>query len=241
MQDIMGWSDQKTQNYHNLQWVKETGLIGLLEAICGKGGNFLEVGCGTGAMIDRIAHHYVRSVGIDPIVSLLERAPKRDGIEYYPIPLEELEYRDEFDTVLMRNILHHVQDPESAVEHVFKTVKPGGKLVVCEGVPPSSRELKFYTELFRMFDNRHILNEGDLISMFRLGGFREICLYPYFMENVDLVDWLRKVSANEAVAKQAFELHKRQDDHFRRAYEVREGDGRYTMTWRFVVVAGMKP
>lgn len=236
----MKWSEQKDSNYHNLQWVKEKGLIDHVEEACGSGEKFIELGCGTGVLLDRISKNFKHCVGVDPSISLVERAPKIENVEYQVIPLEKIEYSDEFDTVVLRNTLHHVESPEYAVKVAHRALRPGGKLVVCEGVPPSSRVQGFYENLFRFFDDRHILTEGDLIAMFRLAGFKGVNLMPYFMENVDLNDWLYKVSSSEYIAQRALEMHRKGDDHFNNVYEVNDTNGKYSMTWRFAILTGYK-
>ena len=236
----MEWSEQKDKNYHDLQWVKEKGLIDYVEESCGTGDSFIELGCGTGALLERISKNFKRCVGIDPSTSLLERAPKIENVEYQAKSLEEIEYSEEFDTVVLRNTLHHVADPEYAVRVAHRALRPGGRLVVCEGVPPSSRVQGFYENLFRFFDDRHILTEGDLIAMFRLARFEKVSLMPYFMENIDLVDWLNKVSSSEYIAQRALEMHRKGNEHFKNVYEVSDQNGNYTMTWRFVILTGVK-
>jgi len=236
----MKWSEQKDSNYHALQWVKEAGLIDHVEKVSGSGENFIELGCGTGVLIERISKNFKRCVGVDPSTSLLDRAPKIENVEYRAIPLEDIEYDGVFDTVVLRNTLHHVEDPDRAVKIAYRALRPGGKLVVCEGVPPSSRVHGFYENLFRMFDDRHILNESDLIAMFRIAHFENVNLFPYFMENVDLIEWLEKVSSSEHIAHRALEMHRKGDDHFKSVYEVHDNNGKYTMTWRFAIITGFK-
>ena len=143
--------------------------------------------------------------------------------------------------MLLRNTVHHLQDPESGISQAARAPKPGGRIVLCEGVPPDSKVREFYTRLFALFDNRHILTEGDLLALLRMNGFGEIVLQPYLMENVDLHDWLRKVSPDDDVYRKAMALHAAGDGHFRRVYEVREQNGHYTMTWRFMIATGVKP
>lgn len=237
----MQWSDQKHANYHRLQWVRDEGFIESIAALCGSGEAFLELGCGTGAMIRRMARDFTRCVGVDPAANLLAQAPKLPNIEYVPLPLEQIAYDREFDCVLLRNTVHHLKDPEAGISQAIRALRRGGRIVLCEGVPPDSRVRPFYTELFRLFDNRHILTEGDLLALLRMNGFRQVVLQPFFMENVDLFDWLKKVSPNNDVFQQALRMHQDGDDHFRRVYEVKEQDGRYTMTWRFMVATGIKP
>lgn len=236
----MKWSDQKHANYHKLQWVRETGFIEACASMCGTGEAFLELGCGTGVMIGRLARDFTRCVGVDPAKNLLEKAPQLPNIEYVPLPLEDIHYDREFDCVLLRNTVHHLKDPESGISQAAKALRRGGRIVLVEGVPPDSKVRPFYTELFHLFDNRHILTEGDLLALLRMNGFRDVVLQPYFMENVNLNDWLKKVSPTEDVRRKALEMHMAGDEHFRRVYDFREHDGEYLMTWRFMMASGIK-
>jgi hypothetical protein len=66
-------------------------------------------------------------------------------------------------------------------------------------------------------------------------------LQPFYMEKVNLHDWLRKVTSNEETRAKALKMHMEGDAHFRRVYEI-EGEGdAMTMTWRFMVATGRKP
>lgn len=237
----MHWSDQKHANYHRLQWVRNEAFIDVVAAACGTGEAVLDLGCGTGVMAEPLTRSFTRYVGVDPAKNLLERAPKVPGAEYLPLPLEEIVFERQFDCVLLRNTVHHLKDPEAGFDKAIRALRRGGRVVLCEGVPPDSRVRQFYTDLFKLFDNRHILTEGDLLALLRMNGFRQIVLQPFFMEKVNLVDWLRKVSPNEEVLQKALQLHLAGDEHFRRVYEI-EGEGEaLTMTWRFMVATGVKP
>lgn len=237
----MEWSEQKQRNYHTLQWVNEPTLTDTLTETCGRGEALLELGCGTGTMISRLAERFDRCVGVDPATYLLQHAPAVPNVEYVPSKLEDLNYESEFDCVLVRNTIHHLADPEAGVAQAKRALRRGGKLVVCQGVPPHHSLLPFYRDLFALFDKRHLLTEADIITMFRTNGFREIALVPVFMANVDLIEWLRKVSPNEEVYSKALALHREGGDVFRRAYEVQEDGGKFTMTWRFMIISAVKP
>lgn len=237
----MEWSEQKYANYHSLQWVRDTSLIEVLAQICGTGEALLELGCGTGAMLGRLSSQFTRCVGVDPAKNLLARAPQKPNVEYVAKRLEEMAYEHEFDCVLLRNTVHHLVDPEAGISQAMRGLRRGGKIVLCEGVPPDSKIQPFYEELFKLFDNRHVLTEGDLLALLRMNGFSGLVIQPFFMGNVDLVEWLKKVSPTPEVFERALAMHRNADAHFRRVYEVREQNGSYTMTWRFMIATGIKP
>ncbi len=236
----MDWSEHKQANYNDLQWVQEKTLIELVAKRCGQGEALLELGCGTGVMIGRLAREFGRCVGVDPTERLIARAPRGPNIVYVPERLEDVGYENEFDCVVIRNTLHHLEDPAAGIDRAMKALRPGGRLVVCEGVPPDSRVKQFYTDLFKLFDSRHILTEADIVALLRLSGFTDIRMEPFFMERVDLLDWLRKVSGDEETFNAALAMHREGDSHLRRVYEMNEEGGRFTMTWRFVVARAVK-
>lgn len=237
----MQWSEQKHANYHRLQWVKNEAFIDVVASVCGAGEAVLDLGCGTGVMSGPLLKQFNRYVGVDPAKNLLDRAPRLPNAEYVPLPLEDIKFEREFDCVLLRNTVHHLEDPESGFQTAIRALRRGGRVVLCEGVPPDGKVRQFYTELFALFDKRHILTEGDMLALLRMNGFKQIMLQPFFMENVNLVDWLRKVSPNEEVLQKALKLHLAGDEHFRRVYEVKGEGDQLTMTWRFMVATGIKP
>jgi SAM-dependent methyltransferase len=237
----MEWSDHKHANYHKLQWVKNEAFIDVVANGCGGGESVLDLGCGTGVMAEPLSQAFTKYVGVDPAANLLERAPKLPNAQYVNLPLEDITFEREFDCVLLRNTVHHLKNPVAGFSQAIKALRRGGRVVLCEGVPPDSKVYDFYTKLFRLFDNRHILTEGDLLALLRMNGFRQIVLQPFFMEKVNLKDWLGKVTSDEAVRAKALKLHLEGDAHFRRVYEI-EGEGdAMTMTWRFMVATGRKP
>lgn len=236
----MNWSDRKHASYHQIQWVKNEAYIHAVADACGTGEAVVDLGCGTGAMAKPLAERFNRYVGVDPANNLLERCPELPNAEYVASSLEELTYDREFDCALLRNVVHHLADPAVGFSQAAKSLRRGGRVVLCQGVSPDSKVHDFYTKLFALFDRRHILTEGDMLAMMRVNGFRQIVVQPFFMEGVNLMDWLRKVSPNEAVLQEALKLHLDGDEHFRRVYEIDGSGENLTMTWRFMVAVGVK-
>jgi SAM-dependent methyltransferase len=63
----------------------------------------LDVGCGTGTLLDRarVAGHQGRLCGLDPALAMLERARTRPGIEWAHGTLEDAAFEHEFDLIVM--------------------------------------------------------------------------------------------------------------------------------------------
>ncbi|MBT7768600.1 MAG: class I SAM-dependent methyltransferase [Rhodospirillales bacterium] len=46
--------------------------------------------------------------------------------------VEKTEYEEVFDVVNVSNMLHHVADKKAALEKIYKSLKPGGKMIIVE-------------------------------------------------------------------------------------------------------------
>ena len=113
-----------------------------LEAIEGKRGRLLEIGCGAGRYTRSFLHYRpdleIHGCDISHIALEEARAVDRTGkIEYRVGDALDLPYDDgEFDIVLLFDVFEHVTDVGVAASEVARVLKPGGTFhcfVPCEG------------------------------------------------------------------------------------------------------------
>jgi ubiquinone/menaquinone biosynthesis C-methylase UbiE/DNA-binding transcriptional ArsR family regulator len=102
----------------------------------------LDVGTGTGRMLQLLAKHATRAVGFDSSHSMLavaranlERAEirgvdLRQGDIYSP-PLAN----DSFDLIVVHQVLHFLDDPARAIREISRLLTPGGRLLVVDFAP----------------------------------------------------------------------------------------------------------
>lgn len=126
-----------------------TRLAGLSGA--GRGDRVLDVGCGTGCLTRRMAAEVGPDgdvTGVDPSPPVLahardrKRRPGSAPCTYREGIAEALDLPDaSFDTVVTSLMLHHL--PENlrlpALREMRRVLRPGGRLLVAEFRPPSSR------------------------------------------------------------------------------------------------------
>jgi ArsR family transcriptional regulator len=105
-------------------------------------GRVLDVGTGTGRMLQLLAHRADRAVGLDTSHSMLsvaranlERAGAvnwelRQGDVHSP-PLDAAS----FDLVVIHQVLHYLDDPAGAITQAARLVAPGGRLLVVDFAP----------------------------------------------------------------------------------------------------------
>jgi ubiquinone/menaquinone biosynthesis C-methylase UbiE/DNA-binding transcriptional ArsR family regulator len=104
--------------------------------------SLLDVGTGTGRMLQLLAKNATRAVGFDSSHSMLavaranlERAEirgvdLRQGDIYTP-PLAN----DSFDLIVVHQVLHFLDDPARAIREISRLLTPGGRMLVVDFAP----------------------------------------------------------------------------------------------------------
>jgi ArsR family transcriptional regulator len=112
--------------------------------------NLVDLGTGTGRMLQLLAPRAGRTVGLDASHAMLsvaranlEKAGLR-GIELrqgdiYAPPFP----RDTFDLVIIHQVLHYLDDPARAIREAARLVSPGGRILVVDFAP---HKLEFLRE-----------------------------------------------------------------------------------------------
>lgn len=97
----------------------------------------LDVGCGTGELLSRIAVAHPDAVlaGIDPVPAMLEVAKgKFSGNAELRIGYANaLPWEDgSFDVVVSCNVFHYITHPPEALREIGRVLRPGGALVITD-------------------------------------------------------------------------------------------------------------
>jgi SAM-dependent methyltransferase len=92
------------------------------------GQRILDLGCGDGALTQRIAETGASVVGADTSAELLQAARER-GLDAVEIDGQAMTFRAEFDAVFSNAALHWMTNPEAVLAGVAAALKPGGRLV----------------------------------------------------------------------------------------------------------------
>ena len=98
-------------------------------------GYLLELGCGNGTYTKLIEHAAEKIKATDYSEEMIKSA-RRKLSEYKKIEIQQadcynLEYSDStFDSVMMANLIHIIDDPEKALQESFRVLKPKGKIII---------------------------------------------------------------------------------------------------------------
>ena len=108
----------------------------ILAELCEDGfEDLLDVGCGTGPMIELLASEFPdkRYTGLDLTPRMIEVANAKgiEGAHFVVGDAEDLPFDDGiFDTVICANSFHHYPDPQAFFDEVARVLRPGGRLVL---------------------------------------------------------------------------------------------------------------
>jgi len=144
-------------------------------------GYTMEIGAGIGTISKRLAKHVEHLDIVEPSAHLAPMFPKaladNPDISFY---FETLEKRlpqlanDTCDTVVMVNVLEHIEDDGAAVDELARVLKPGGHLLLF--VPA----LQFlFSDLDALHGHYRRYHLGQLTRLLRRRGFR-IRINRYF-------------------------------------------------------------
>ena len=97
--------------------------------------DLLDVGCGTGPMIELLAKEYPdrRYTGLDLTPKMIEvaKAKRLPNAEFFVGDSENLPFADEsFDAVICANSFHHYPNPQKFFDGAARVLRPGGRLVL---------------------------------------------------------------------------------------------------------------
>jgi 2-polyprenyl-3-methyl-5-hydroxy-6-metoxy-1,4-benzoquinol methylase len=90
----------------------------------------LDIGCGTGWTTRVYADHGFAVTGLEPSQVRADYARKNYGIEVVCDYIENVEFDQKFDVVVLRHIIEHFADPGAVLQKIRGFLKPDGVVLV---------------------------------------------------------------------------------------------------------------
>ncbi len=235
----------RAKNYDKLEWANRDKYMETFLRICDLKSNFYacDVGTGTGIIAHALSQYCKRVEAIDMSEAMLQIARtkrQKNNISYRLMNAENMEFESElFDCVTARMCFHHITHQDKTMRDCVRILKPGGKFVISEGIPPQGAR-EFYTEMFKLKENRRTYTVDDLVELLRQGGLREIMIEVHKMPSVSINNWLSNSGLDETTCKKIYDMHVDCEEYVKRAYNMRMLDGEIFMDWLIAIVSGVK-
>ena len=136
--------------------------------------SLLDVGTGTGRMLELLAPQVRRGVGIDVSPEMLAIA--RDRLAHtqhcqvrlgdlYRLPFADGNGEQGFDVVLFHQVLHYLDDPQAAIVEAARILRPRGRVVAVDFAP---HELEFCRD--ELNHRRLGFSDDEVKGWFRAAG-----------------------------------------------------------------------
>jgi ArsR family transcriptional regulator len=112
--------------------------------------SLLDLGTGTGRLLELFAPLYARAIGVDASPAMLAVARAnldRAGLTNAQVRLGDIQHlpfgRNSFDVVTIHQVLHYLDEPERAIAEAARVLRPGGRLLIVDFAP---HDLEFLRE-----------------------------------------------------------------------------------------------
>jgi ArsR family transcriptional regulator len=133
------WDELRTELYGRTADL--TGLLGLLEESWTVG----DLGCGTGRLIEALSPNVRHVIGVDASPEMLEGARGRlSNLANVDLRAGELEAlpiaAGVLDAAVLSLVLHYAPQPVSVLREAFRTLVPGGRVLVVDMQPHERAE-----------------------------------------------------------------------------------------------------
>jgi ubiquinone/menaquinone biosynthesis C-methylase UbiE len=211
--------------------------------------NILDVGCGTGKITKALArqHHlYGKIHAIDPCPEMIEQAKAKIDkpyVKFYIKSVEEFKNRIKYDAIVMRNVLHHIDDMPRAIKKCMRMLNTDmgtGTLVISEGVPPIGGEQLFNKALL-LKEERHVFTAEELIELARRYGSRYITVETGIHSKQSIKKWLgADYTIDDDLKQSILEVHLNASKIEQEAYRMEFIDGDVLCDFQYIIIAVTK-
>jgi ubiquinone/menaquinone biosynthesis C-methylase UbiE/DNA-binding transcriptional ArsR family regulator len=111
-------------------------------------GRLLDIGTGTGRVLELLAHQISQGIGVDASKAMLALARSRLAradlthcsvrlADMYRLPLQE----QTFDIAVLQMVLHYAEDPQGVLAEAARVLCPGGRLLIVDLAHHERRDL----------------------------------------------------------------------------------------------------
>ncbi len=164
-------------------------------------GDLLDIGTGTGRVIEVFADRFDKALGIDrsrEMLSVARTRLDRHGVrnwqvrqaDMYALPLPSAS----FDTVTVHMVLHYAEQPADVIAEGARVLRPGGRLIVIDFAPHDAEVLRSEHAHRRLG-----FADGELERWFRTAGLAPAEPVRLPGHSLTVCLWCGRKAANDTI------------------------------------------
>jgi SAM-dependent methyltransferase len=142
-----------------------------------------DIGCGTGLYARGLSEHAAAVVCAEPSAAMLAQVPAGPRLVPVAASAEELAdgrvtLPDEgYDAILLKEVLHHVEDRAGVIAGLARLLRPGGRILVV--MLPARISYPLFPAALKLFADRQP-DPADVAGQMRSAGLRAELTYSSF-------------------------------------------------------------
>jgi choline kinase/ubiquinone/menaquinone biosynthesis C-methylase UbiE len=236
----------RAKGYEQLEWASRKGYLQAVVAAgdLRPGDRVLDLGTGTGIVAHAISPLVTEVVGVDLSPEMLAhaRASRVANEIFEEGDARHLRFADNwFDKVIARMVLHHlIEGGDKTMRECYRVLKPGGALVLSEGVPPDPSLGNWYTSMFALKEERLTFFEQDLVSLVKKGGFDVEQVLTHVSPQVSIGNWLRNSGLPQERQDRIRQMHLELDEEGKKHYNMTLTGDDVLCDFKYVTIVGRK-
>jgi SAM-dependent methyltransferase len=174
----------------------------------------LDVGCGPGWLSELLARCGYWVTGVDVSEDMVKIARERvaaidepvgEGVEalaeFHAMPVLELPWEKRFDAAILYDAMHHFHDEVETLRAIRRTLVPGGRIYIHEGVRPaegSEGERELIAEMERHGTLESPFEPDYLVRVVGKAGFEQVTRFAAVDELLDVSERAQALERIEA-------------------------------------------
>ena len=229
---------KRAKQYNKTNWVKnENFMVRFLGMLPDKKYEpILEVGIGTGAVAEKVCEKIGPLTGIDISKEMISQI---DHPEITPIlgNAHCLPFDDSyFNLILMRNVIHYIDDPELAFSEIYRCLMPNGYFLFSQVVSPDDSISEEYDRLVGR--NIHYPTQGEIIQLFSI--YRSVTQDNFILKNQSIINWINNTCNDKSQKKHTIDRHRQTSDTYKRLSNYSETANDMFVDIKHFMVLGQK-
>ncbi len=135
---------------------------------------FLDVGCGNGWVIRKIAKEESckKSIGIDKSKKMIMQSQKKiesQKEEFFHTDIESMDYKGKFDYIFSMESLYYADSIEVALNRIYKLLKPGGQFFCGTDFYSDNKATTRWRDIMKI--QMHLHSKKEWKGFFHKAGF----------------------------------------------------------------------
>ncbi|QDI88347.1 class I SAM-dependent methyltransferase [Candidatus Nitrosopumilus sp. SW] len=136
---------------------------------------FLDVGCGNGWVVRKIARekNCKKAIGIDKSKKMITQAKKKIDSkkeEFFHTDIESWEYRGKFDFIFSMEAIYYSDSIEEALKKIYKLLKPGGEFFCGTDFYTDNKATAKWANIMKI--QMHLHSKKEWREFFKNAGFQ---------------------------------------------------------------------